>query len=59
MADNGQDNVLQDYTMDDICGMLLQKYQGHHPSLSDVLTLKTTLELTLHNDYGVSSSKFT
>lgn len=38
--------------------ILLKKYQGHEPSNGDVLTFKTAIELTLHNEYGVPTSKF-
>lgn len=47
-----------DLTIENVCHDLLKKYQGHEPSLGDVLTFKTSIELTLHNDYGVSTSKF-
>lgn len=47
-----------DFTIRAVCHELLKKYQGHEPSVGDVLTFKTTIELALHNDYGVSTSKF-
>lgn len=47
-----------DITIENVCHALLKKYQGHEPSLGDVMTFKTSIELTLHNDYGVSTSKF-
>ena len=48
----------EELTIESVCHALLKKYQGYEPSLGDVLTFKTSIELTLHNDYGVSTSKF-
>lgn len=45
-------------TIETACYQLLKKYTGAEPSQGDVLTFKTAVELTLHNDYGVSTSKF-
>ena len=54
----GYEQFMDNLTIEACCHILLKKYQGHEPSLGDVLTFKTAIELTLHNDYGVSTSKF-
>lgn len=54
----GYENHIDNLTIEACCHILLKKYQGHEPSLGDVQTFKTTIELALHNDYGVSTSKF-
>ena len=48
----------EELTIESVCHALLKKYQGREPSMGDVLTFKTAIELTLHNDYGVSTSQF-
>ncbi len=48
----------EELTIESACYQLLKKYTGAEPSQGDVLTFKTAVELTLHNDYGVSTSKF-
>lgn len=48
----------EELTIESACYELLKKYTGTEPSMGDVLTFKTSVELTLHNDYGVSTSKF-
>lgn len=48
----------EELTIESMCHALLKKYQGSEPSMGDVLTFKTAIELTLHNDYGVSMDKF-
>ena len=48
----------EELTVESACYQLLKKYTGAEPSQGDVLTFKTAVELTLHNDYGVSISKF-
>ena len=57
-ADEEQPETKKGLTVEEACRELLKKYQGHEPSLGDVLTFKTAIELTLHNDYEVSTSKF-
>lgn len=57
-VDKIDEHPQDDLTIENVCHDLLKKYQGHEPSLGDVLTFKTSIELTLHNDYGVSTSKF-
>lgn len=54
----GYEDFIDNLTIEACCSILLKKYQGHEPSQGDVLTFKTSIELTLHNDYGVSTSKF-
>ena len=54
----GYENHIDNLPIEACCHILLKKYQGHEPSLGDVQTFKTTIELALHNDYGVSTSKF-
>jgi len=54
----GYEQFMDNLTIEACCHILLKKYQGHEPSLGDVLTFKTAIELMLHNDYGVSTSKF-
>lgn len=52
------ENFIDNLSVEACCYILLKKYQGHTPSDADVLTFKTAMELTLHNDYGVSMDKF-
>lgn len=48
----------EELTIESACYQLLKKYTGTEPSQGDVLSFQTAVELTLHNDYGVSTSKF-
>ena len=50
--------VPEELTVESACSQLLRTYLGREPSAGEVLTFKTSVELTLHNDYGVSTSKF-
>lgn len=49
---------INNLSVSECCYILLKKYQGHEPTEIDLQTLKTSLELTLCNDYGVDSSRF-
>lgn len=48
----------EELTIESACYQLLKKYTGAEPSQGDVLTFKAIVEIALHNDYGVSTSKF-
>lgn len=48
----------EDLTIEEACYRLLKKYTGAEPSQGDVLTFKAIVEIALHKDYGVSTSKF-
>lgn len=56
--DNMDKLPTEELTIEEACYRLLKKYTGSEPSQGDVLTFKASIELTLHNDYGVSTSKF-
>lgn len=50
----GYEQFMDNLTIEACCHILLKKYQGHEPSLGDVLSLKDDLEKLLTTKYNVS-----